>query len=324
MTVRKVPQPGVTRQQSGRQGSEPLVIERSADPLQFLSNLLKLAGSLAAQWGEEILLHLQVATLWIRIGKNEQAIEYLTSLASLHAVDAFNLGTDGVKLRLDMMGALLKLFGIDDAVIRQRDQSESTAGEKFFKWFTSSKIGKMLHVSEMASNMLNEQELGIVRDIAEPHTSWLERVYLTPIPGDSRGELVRELAAISEYGDPDEVAKRLLQLFDHCRNWHERQADTPVWVHDLDDIGPRAMYIATWIKRPMVIVTYLERCIDALHERPLALMPNIATAIGGLAYVAKRERRDDLLNRALDAMPRLPEHERCISILNLVEVLLEP
>jgi hypothetical protein len=69
--------------------------------LQFLSNLLKFAGSLAAQWGEEILLHLQVATLWIRIGKKEKAVNYLSQLASLHAVDAFNLGDQDAELEVE-------------------------------------------------------------------------------------------------------------------------------------------------------------------------------------------------------------------------------
>jgi len=49
----------------------------------------------------------------------------------------------------------------------------------------------------------------------------------------------------------------------------------------------------------------------------------VAMAIAGLGYMARKHHRDELLHRGLDFLPRLPEHERCISALELVEVLVE-
>lgn len=298
-------------------------IERSADPIQLLSNILAYAGLLAAQWGEEILLHLRVGALWARIGRSEQTIEYFRHLSSMHAVDAFNLGRVGVQIRMDYMRYLLRLLKIDESALRPEDRREKKPANRVATWVRNTPIGKYITGLNLASTTLSEDEEFVIRDIVIPRTTWLDRVYLTQVPPDTRPSLVLELNAINEYGDPDDVEQRLYQLIDHCRNWHERQADTPIWVHDLDDVGPRAMYLAVSIGRPQVIVIYLNRCVDALRERPLALLPSVATATGGLVYVAKQQRRDDLLNVALDALPRLPEHERCISAIALVEVLNE-
>ncbi|MHB9022621.1 MAG: hypothetical protein ACYC7E_00370 [Armatimonadota bacterium] len=325
MVFRKAPPPQQPRQGASSHEEEEIlaVVERSSDPIELLSNILTLAGNMSAQWGEEIILHLRVATLWARIGKKSQAIEYIIQLAQLHAVDAFNLGYQGVRLRIDMMRYLLIQLGVDETTLNHDALSDKSKKSQLRDWIKNSKLAKLIPMADSTSSGLTEDEQMLIREIVHPNTTWLERVYLTQIPGDTRRDLVQELNSINEYGNPDEVAKKLYTLFDHCRRWHERQSDTPIWVHELDDIGPRAMYLAVSIERPEIIATYLNRCIDALQERPLALMPNIATAIGGLAYVAKRHRRDDLLHRALEALPRLPEHERCISALTLVEVLIE-
>lgn len=306
-----------------KQETETLVIERSSDPLQLLSNILEVSGILASQWGEEIFLHLRVASLWARVGKRPKAIEYLSTLAGFHAIDAFNLGQDGVKFRFDLMRYFLTQIGVDESSVQQlavpRKQENSNKLLSMFK----KGISRILPGLEITTSLLSSDEEQMVRDIIRPPMSWLEQTYLTPLPGDCRSVLAQQLQAISEYGEPHDVEQRIYQLLDHARMWHERQSDTPIWVHDLDDIGSRVVYLAVTISRPDVIIAYLERCIDALNERPLALMPNVATAVGGLAYCAKQLRRDDLLHRALDVLPRFPEHERCIAALTLVEVLVE-
>jgi hypothetical protein len=222
-----------------------------------------------------------------------------------------------------MMRYLLMQLGVDETTLNNEALQDKSRKAQIQGWLNNSGLSKYLPKVDTTSSGLTEDEQILIREIVHPNSTWLERVYLTQVPGDTRRDLVQELNSINEYGNPEDVAKKLLTLFDHCRRWHERQSDTPIWVHELDDIGPRAMYLAVSIERPEIIGTYLNRCIDAIQERPLALMPNIATAIGGLAYVAKVHRRDDLLHRALDALPRLPEHERCISALTLVEVLIE-
>ncbi|MHB9131498.1 MAG: hypothetical protein ACYDBB_10465 [Armatimonadota bacterium] len=68
---------------------------------------------------------------------------------------------------------------------------------------------------------------------------------------------------------------------------------------------------------------YITHCLDVLHEQPLALMANIAHAIGGLTYLTRTTRQDALLFQALDLLNRMPEHERCLSALMLAEVLTE-
>ncbi len=317
--------------QKGRQPDQPhggvrdhapeaMVIERSSDPVQLLANIVQLSGVLASQWGEEIMLHLRVASLWSRIGKRDRAIEYLKNLVALHRVDAFNLGHNGVKFRIDCMRFFLVLIGVDETTISFTDMKERDHGNS---WFRSKLVARFIPGLEMSTNLLNEQEELQIRDITQPPMTWLESVYLTPIPSDCKPSLAQQLRAIDEYGNRAEIEARLTKVIDQARGWHERRSDTPIWIHDLDDIGPRAMYLAVNIERPELVVAYLERCIDALHERPLALMPNVATAMGGLAYVARNKRRDDLLYRALEFLPRLPEHERCISAITLVEVLVE-
>ncbi|OPZ83103.1 MAG: hypothetical protein BWY76_02438 [bacterium ADurb.Bin429] len=305
-----------------KQEGEQLVIERSSDPLQLLSNILEVSGILASQWGEETFLHLRVAALWARIGKKQQAIEYLSMLASAHAADAFNLGQDGVKFRIDLMRYFLTQIGVDEASVPLIVARKADNTSKMPAWLRKG-VSRILPGLDSTASLLNSDEEQAVRDIVRPPMSWLEQIYLTPLPGDCRGVLAQQLQAISEYGEPHDVEQRIYQLFDHARMWHERQSDTPIWVHDLDDIGPRVVYLAVTISRPDAIIAYLERCIDALNERPLALMPNVGTAVGGLAYCAKQLRRDDLLHRALDVLPRFPEHERCIAALTLVEVLVE-
>lgn len=334
MVSRKTPVPSPVSPEFLEHGSvEPLVIERSADPLQLLANILTVAGALAAQWGEEIVLHLRVASLWLRIGRKERAINYLRGLAAAHLSDTFHLGSQAVKTRIDMMRYFLRLCEIDDGILLEEERSEvkrqntGVMGRIMF-WRkpqvkTSPKIRKALNKSEYSYSTLNSAEEEVTQEIVHPSVTWLENAYLTLVPGDTRFVLVQELNAIKEYGDPDEVAQQLLKLFDHCRGWHERRSDTPIWVHDLDDIGARAMYLAVMVERPGVIISYIERCIDALNERPLALMPCIAIAVGGLGHMAKKQRRDELLHRALDYLPRMPEHERCISALALVETLVE-
>ena len=196
-------------------------------------------------------------------------------------------------------------------------------GEILTKFKLAKAVSQHLGIMGYAYGTLTPEEEELVDDIIRPRITWIEHAYLTPIAGDTRYVLIQELNAIKEYDSPDAIAAKLLKLYEHCRGWHERKSDTPIWVHDLDDVGPRSMYLAVMAERPGVIVTFIERCIDALNERPLALMTNVATAIGGLAYFAKKHQRDDLLTRALDFLPRLPEHERCISALALVEVLVE-
>jgi hypothetical protein len=305
------------------QEQEALIIERSSDPLQLLSNILEVSGMLAYQWGEEIFLHLRVAALWVRIGKRSKGIQYMTDLAAQHSVDAFNLGTDGVKWRIDLTRYFLTQIGVDETNLAQlMGPRKQESNSKFSSWFKKT-MANVIPGMEITTSILQPDEEQMVRDIVRPPMSWLEQVYLYPIPGDTRPVLVQQLQAISEYGDAADAERRLYQLFDYARMWHERQSDTPIWVHDLDDIGPRVIYLAVSINKPEVVVTYLDRCIDALNERPLALMPNVAHAVGGLAYLAKNSRRDDLLHRALDVLPRFPEHERCIAALTLVEVLVE-
>jgi len=324
MAYSKAPQPSPGYAREGRE-KEGLKIERSNDPLQLLANILTATGTLAAQWGEEILLHLRVAALWVRIGKKQQAIEYLMQIATLHAVDAFHLGTWGVNYRIDLMRFFMTQVGVDEANIRLTELADRARQTlPIMKWVQKNKfLKKLLPGMDQTVNLLNPEEELEVREIIRPSMTWLEHVYLTPIPPGCREGLAVQLGSISEYADPTETEQRLYQLFDQCKRWHERQSDTPIWVHDLDDVGPRATFLAANIERPQVIITYIERCIDALNERPLALMPNIAVAIGGMVYLAKRMRRDDLLHRALDTLPRLPEHEQCITALTLVEVLIE-
>ncbi len=327
MFPQKPPKPLGTIGQLGPDGmpekqEETLVIERSSDPLQLLSNILEVSGILASQWGEEIFLHLQVASLWARIGKRQKAIEYLSTLAGFHTTDAFNLGQDGVKFRIDLMRYFLAQIGVDESSVQLVAPRKQESNNKLVAMFKKG-VSRILPGLEISTSLLNSDEEQAVRDIIRPPMSWLEQLYLTPLPGDCRAVLAQQLQAISEYGEPGDVEQRINQLFEHARMWHERQSDTPIWVHDLDDIGPRVIYLAVTIARPDTIIAYLERCIDALNERPLALMPNVATAVGGLAYCAKQLRRDDLLHRALDVLPRFPEHERCIAALTLVTVLVE-
>jgi hypothetical protein len=321
------PQPQVPKQGIDKQESEQLVIQRSADPLQLLANILYLSGQLAAQWGEEIFLHLRVAALYSRINQKEKAVEYLQGLAALHHVDAFNLGHYGIKYRLDLMRFFLALIGIDEAaamrIVEQQDKQKKKSTNPLLNALKKSSIGRYLPIAGGSTSMLNSDEEREVRELIRPSHSWLELLYLMPIPADARPPIVYQVNAIREYDEADVIEKGISQLLTLCRNWHERKSDTPIWVHDLDDIGPRIVYLATIIEKPEAVMTYLERCIDALNERPLALMPNIATAIGGLGYLAKDLRRDDLIHRALDFLPRLPEHEQCISALTLVEVLIE-
>lgn len=318
-------------QRSGQSppGQEPkdlqLVIEHSADPLILLANILTVAGLLAAQWGEEILLQLRVASLWIRIGKKEEGLRYLRHMADLHSVDTFHMGSHHVKERIDMMRYFLQLLEIDeDLLFSEEYKKRRRIPDLFNKLMSLEQIRKITKAKDhYGSHILSQAQEEVVDEIVRPSITWLENCYLTPVPGDTRYALVQELNAIKEYADPDESAKQLLKLFDHSRHWHERKSDTPIWVHELDDIGSRAMYLAVMIDRPQVIAVFIDRCIDALNERPLALMPHVATAIAGLGYMARKLRRDELLHKGLDFLPRLPEHERCISALALVEVLVE-
>ncbi|MHB0939133.1 MAG: hypothetical protein ACYDCO_21185 [Armatimonadota bacterium] len=325
--VSNIPASQTSGEPSGQAGKDQLVIVRSADPLQLLANILQVAGVLAAQWGEEILLHLRVASLWLRIGKKPEAIQYLRHMADLHSVDTFHLGSHHVRDRIDMMKYFLDQVGLDSNLLyseehrKRKRVSDTIRLLMFWRYLIAIITGKPLN--DLGGVMLNADQEETVQEIVKPSVTWLENAYLTPVPGDTKYALVQELNSIKEYADPDESARQLLKLFDHCRNWHERKSDTPIWIHELDDIGTRAMYLAVMIDRPQVIATYIERCIDALNERPLALMPNVAMAIAGLGYMARKHHRDELLHRALDFLPRLPEHERCISALELVEVLVE-
>jgi len=326
--VSNIPAPHTSGDSSpGQQGKDQPVIVHSADPLQLLANILEVAGMLAAQWGGEILLHLRVASLWLRIGKKTEAIIYLRHLADLHSVDIFHLGPHHVRDRIDMMKYFLDQVGLDSDLLyseehrKRKRVSDAVRRLMFWRYLNALITGKPLHDS--GAPILNADQEEAVQEIVKPGVTWLEHAYLTPVPGDTRYILVRELNAIKEYADPDESAQQLLKLFDHCRNWHERKADTPIWIHELDDIGTRAIYLAVMIDRPRAIVSYIERCIDALNERPLALMPNVAMAIAGLGYMARKHHQDELLHRALDFLPRLPEHERCIAALALGEVLVE-
>jgi hypothetical protein len=325
--VSKIPSAQASGEEIPKEAKDQLVIVHSADPLQLLANILEVAGLLAAQWGDEILLHLRVASLWLRIGRKPEAIHYLRHLADLHSVDTFHLGSHHVRDRIDMMKYFLNQVGLDDSMLyseehrKRKRVSDTIRMLMFWRYISAIITGKPLN--DPSAPILNADQEEVVQEIVKPSVTWLENAYLSPVPGDARYALVHELNAIKEYADPDESARQLLKLFDHCRNWHERKSDTPIWIHELDDIGTRAMYLAVMINRPQVIATYIERCIDALNERPLALMPNVAMAIGGLGYMARKHHRDELLHRALDFLPRLPEHERCISALALVAVLVE-
>lgn len=303
------------------QEAENLVIERSSDPLILLSNILEVAGRLAAQWGEEILLHLRIASVWSRVARNEKAVDYLTHLACLHSIDAYHLGPAGVKYRLDLMRFFLTQIGVDDYELSSEMLAEKSGQNKMVSWLRTKVVDRLRGGLIYSSTMLTTDDEEMVQVIVRPIETWLQHAYLMPIPHDCREALAREMNSIKEYDNPADIEQKLWLLFNHCRHWHERQVDTPVWVHELDDIGPRAMYLAVVIQRPGIMQTYIERCIDALNERPLALMPNVAIAIAGLAYMAKQIRRDALLHKALDYLPRLPEHERCISAISLCEAL---
>ena len=319
------PRPGVAAQKK----LETPVIERSADPVRLLSNILIVAGDLAAQWGDEIMLHLRVAAVWVRIGHNSRALDYLKSLAAMHMSNAFNLGRSETDWRFDMMRYFLARVGIDDMLLFEKEKPKRKASrfEKLMFWKKPDKkkreVRQVDDGAKIIFTTLSQEEEEVVQEIIRPHQTWLEITYLTQVPGDAKQILVHELRDIKEYAEPDVVEEQVLKLLDHCRGWHERKSDTPIWVHDLDDIGPRIVYLAVMAERPAIIVRYITRCIDALNERPLALIANVATAIAGLGYYAKRHRSDDLLQRALDFLPRLPEHERCLSAICLVEVLVE-
>ena len=115
--VSNIPASQTSGEPSGQASKDQLVIERSADPLQLLANILEVAGLLAGQWGEEILLHLRVASLWLRIGRKPEAIQYLRHIADLHSVDTFHLGSHHVRDRLDMMKYFLDQVGLDSNLI---------------------------------------------------------------------------------------------------------------------------------------------------------------------------------------------------------------
>ena len=311
----------------GEDTQEQLVIARSAEPRVQLANILIVAGALAAQWGEEILLHLRVASLWLRLGKKGEAIRYLRALADLHAIDAFRLDHHGARRCLDMMRYFLDQVGLNENLLYSEKHRKKRRVAAILTSLNLvalvKKLISALRAAEYDRPLLSHLEEDAISEIVKPRTTWLEHAYLTPVPGETRYLLAQELYGIKEYADPDISAQQLLTLFDHCRHWHERKADTPIWVHELDDVGTRAVYLAVMIDRPQVIATYIERCIDALNDRPLALMPSVAVAVGGLGYIARRFRRDELLYKALDFLPRLPEHERCIAALTLAEVLME-
>jgi hypothetical protein len=314
-------QPGLP---GGQSAPEPAIITRTNDPLQLLANILDVAGSLAAQWGEETHLHLRVAALWSRIGRRTKAESYLTFISDQIIRDAYNLGDAGNAYRLDCIRFFYALIGATDGAERLQDSIErSRPGGKVTSWLRSKGLAKYVPGVDESTSLLTTDEEQEIREILTPKRTWLEEVNLTGVPGDCRPVLAHQIRAIREYDEPAVIEQQLFHLFDQCRSWHERQSDTPIWVHDLDDIGPRAMFLAVIARRPNVITTYIERCIDALNERPLALLPNVSTAIGGLVHMARDARRDDLLQRALEFLTRLPEHERCISALTLVQVLVE-
>jgi len=304
------------------------VIERSADPVQLLANILTVAGDLAAQWGEEILLHIRVAAVWSRIGYKGRSLDYLKGLTVLHQANTFNLGWVETNWRYDMMRYFLSLIGLDDLQLfeKEKPKTQQNAFTKLMFWKKPDAkrvIRKVDDGVKVTLTSLSEEEEQMVKEIVRPRTTWLENTYLTNTPGDTKALIVGALKEIKEYSDPDVVEQQVIKLLELCRGWHERKSDTPIWVHDLDDVGPRVVYLAVMAERPFLIIKYILLCIDALNERPLALIPNVATAIAGLGYYAKRHRSDDLLQRALDFLPRLPEHERCISAITLVEVLVE-
>ena len=316
-------------QPPGGKKVEAPIIERSADPVQLLANILTVAGDLAAQWGEEIMLHIRVAAVWSRIGFKGRALDYLKALTSLHQTNTFNLGWVETNWRYDMMRYFLSLIGIDDLQLFEKEKQKPRHGplDKLMFWKKPDKKGREIRKIDdgvkVTLTSLSEEEEMMIKEIVRPRTTWLENTYLTNTPGDAKAAIVQALKEIKEYAEPDVVEQQVLGLLALCRGWHERKSDTPIWVHDLDDVGPRVIYLAVMAERPFLILRYIALCIDALNERPLALIPNVATAIAGLGYYAKRHRSDDLLQRALDFLPRLPEHERCISAISLVEVLVE-
>ena len=103
------------------------MIERSSDPVQLLVNILDVAGEIAAQWGEEVILHLRVAALWVRIGKRVRALLYLQHLASLHIVDAYHLGGKATRIQIDMMRFFFSKIGEDpeNLFAREEDRKRS-------------------------------------------------------------------------------------------------------------------------------------------------------------------------------------------------------
>ncbi|MHB9131499.1 MAG: hypothetical protein ACYDBB_10470 [Armatimonadota bacterium] len=125
----------------------------------------------------------------------------------------------------------MKIIQIDVALInpgniagaKQRDSSSR------FPWLSLGWFPRPSgDITETPISLLSEQEEAEVQYLLSSRTSWLEQVYLTLPPGDLRPFIRNQLHAIDEYGDPDEVERQLCALFSYCRQWHERQSDTPV------------------------------------------------------------------------------------------------
>lgn len=299
------------------------------DPITFLSNIIERSAVLSAQWGDNIMLHMRVAALWYRIGKRDLAATFLTNLAALHAVDEFRLGEGGTRMRLDYIRYFFSLVRMDashldaEALAAKKKKQERGPTKS---WFQDKVVARFVRAGGHTEDFLltlDPEEQRQVYELIYPQMTWLEQLYLTRPPGDTRPPIMGRIRGISESAHPMSIEQALYALFDACTEWHERRSDTPIWVHDLDDVGPRAIYLAITIENPGIIGNYLRRCIDTLHDHSLALMPSAAEAVGGLAYLARTMSRDDVLRAAIDYMVQLPEYERCISALTLVEVMIE-
>jgi len=296
-------------------------------PITLMDTVVENASSICGRWGEEIFLHLRVAALWHRLGRTSRAVEFLSDIGAQHVADAFHLGDIGVRMRLDYIRYFLSQIGADEALVylAHRKAQKKKENGPVFGWFVEQLGGRRQEglSEEITFSLLSMEDEQEVREVLTPTMSWYEQVYLTPISSQTDPHIAQQILAVDDNGAADIIEAQTRGVVDACRNWHERRSDTPIWVHDLDDIGPRVAYLAIRSGRPSILGFYLMRALEALDQRPLALMPNTSFVVGGLAYLAFQHNRASLLHYALQCVKRLPEHEQCLSALAVGEVLLE-
>jgi len=303
------------------------VVTAYHETTSVLTKILLSAGEMAAQWPEEIFLQLRIAAIWSRLGQPRQAVDYLRTLTRHYQRNDCHLTRSDIDWHCEMMRYFLAYDGIDDSQLFENDMRRHLNFLCFWKK-PSSHAGPVRTI-EMGTDRtmlttLYEEDEAAIRNIASPRTNWWqETAHMTQLPVDANPMLVQELCAIHASADADTVAGEIMTLLKHCHGWHERVSDMPIWVHDLDDVGVWVICMAITIQRADLIINYLDRCIETLNENALALIPHMATAIAGLGYYSKRYHRNDLLRRALDLLPLMPEYESCVSAITLLEVLVE-